>query len=161
MICRDCQQDKPPEDFPIRPDRMRLRPYCKACANLKAREHYARNPDPALNRRKRWVMANRDKIRADYAARHARIRRQTIKLTKEQRAEIKAIYLRAIRLTKTTGEKYEVDHIIPLNHPRVCGLHVPWNLQVLPRELNGKKSNKVSLDALARTRLLIRHDLET
>ena len=84
-----------------------------------------------------------------------------IKLTKEQRAEIKAIYLRAIRLTKTTGEKYEVDHIVPLNHPRVCGLHVPWNLQVLPRELNGKKSNKVSLDALARTRLHIRHDLET
>lgn len=47
------------------------------------------------------------------------------------------------------GEVYErahakgntVDHIIPLNHPRVCGLHVPWNLRELPSASNFARGN--------------------
>ena len=38
--------------------------------------------------------------------------------------------------------EYEVDHIIPLNHELVCGLHIPNNFQYLTREENIFKSNK-------------------
>ena len=40
----------------------------------------------------------------------------------------------------------EVDHIIPIKHPLVCGLHVWENLQLLTRSENAKKSNKFCND---------------
>jgi hypothetical protein len=39
------------------------------------------------------------------------------------------------------SEHHELDHIIPLNHANVCGLHNTWNFQWLSKEDNAKKSN--------------------
>jgi len=36
----------------------------------------------------------------------------------------------------------ELDHIIPLNHPDVCGLHNTWNFQWLDPVDNNRKSNQ-------------------
>jgi hypothetical protein len=63
-------------------------------------------------------------------------------LTKEQKLVIRNLYLSAMTLTKATGERYVVDHIVPLSNSDVCGLHVPWNLRVITQEENLKKSNK-------------------
>lgn len=54
---------------------------------------------------------------------------------------IKALYVEARRLSASTGVKYEVDHIIPSNHPLVCGLHVECNLQIITEFENITKSN--------------------
>ena len=54
---------------------------------------------------------------------------------------INEIYLQARKLTEATGIQHEVDHIIPSNHPLVCGLHVENNLQILTKKDNRTKSN--------------------
>jgi len=64
-------------------------------------------------------------------------------ITAEQKLAMREMYLQAQKLTKITGERYVVDHIIPLISPDVCGLHVPWNLRVITQEENLKKSNKL------------------
>jgi len=58
---------------------------------------------------------------------------------------IASVYQEAKELSKLIGEWYHVDHIIPLRHPDVCGLHVPCNLQILPAIENQRKTNKVQI----------------
>lgn len=41
---------------------------------------------------------------------------------------------------------YHVDHIIPLNHPLVCGLHVETNLRIISKNDNEKKNNKFIIE---------------
>jgi hypothetical protein len=55
-------------------------------------------------------------------------------------AKIRDIYSTASALGMS------VDHVIPLQHSRVCGLHVENNLRILPIEDNCRKSNSFSED---------------
>jgi 5-methylcytosine-specific restriction endonuclease McrA len=69
-------------------------------------------------------------------------------LTKEELEQIKELYEIARMFKLYTGEEYHVDHIVPLQGENVCGLHVPWNLQVIPAKENLSKSNKLQEDIL-------------
>jgi hypothetical protein len=69
-------------------------------------------------------------------------------LTPEQLEQIKELYTCAQMFKLYTGEEYHVDHIVPLQGENVCGLHVPWNLQVIPAKENLSKSNKLQEETL-------------
>lgn len=55
--------------------------------------------------------------------------------------KIKEVYETAKLLTENTGVKHSVDHIIPLRHALVCGLHVESNLRIVTHAENVTKSN--------------------
>ncbi len=93
---------------------------------------------------KAWKERNTVWVRADTKSRRRKHRLATpVWLTRQQKSEIRQLYQIAITMTKTTGEQYVVDHIVPLRSEVVCGLHVPWNLRVIPRQENLLKSNKL------------------
>jgi hypothetical protein len=94
--------------------------------------------------RKAWKQANLIQVLADNKVRR-RKHRQAMPpwVTKQQKIEMRKLYQMAITMAQTTGERYVVDHIIPLRSELVCGLHVPWNLRVITRAENLTKSNKL------------------
>jgi 5-methylcytosine-specific restriction endonuclease McrA len=96
--------------------------------------------------RRAWNERNKAKVLLNTSIRRRRHREATPAwLTAKQKAEIRHIYEIAITMTKTTGEQYVVDHIVPLRSEVVCGLHVPWNLRVITQEENSKKSNRLEV----------------
>ena len=113
----------------------------------RATEWYNNNKEICLERFKvnseAWRKNNPDKNTAKEAKRRAKKLQATPKwLTKDHFKQIELEYSLAAWCTKVTKEKYEVDHIIPLQGKHVCGLHVPWNLQVITAKQNREKSNK-------------------
>lgn len=85
-----------------------------------------------------WQHRNRAKTRAWWARYNAaKIQATPTWLTKEHYAQINEIYAQAARLGLT------VDHQIPLRGKTVCGLHVPWNLQLLTSDENCRKGNRL------------------
>jgi hypothetical protein len=114
----------------------------------------ANNPEPERARQRLKRQRHRERIaaynrrykqrnRALYAAAQ-KAREQRLRNAMPPWADpeaIKAIYAEAARLTAETGVRHEVDHVIPLQHDRVCGLHVETNLQVLTRSANARKGN--------------------
>ena len=94
--------------------------------------------------RNAWKENNKVQVLADNKVRRRKHRQATPPwLTRKQKSEIRQLYQMAITMTQTTGEQYVVDHIVPLRSHEVCGLHVPWNMEVITQEENLKKSNKL------------------
>lgn len=57
--------------------------------------------------------------------------------------EVVRIYMASAIMTELTGIRYVVDHIVPLSHPLVCGLHTHTNMWVITADENSRKGNMV------------------
>jgi len=110
----------------------------------RSKAYHKANREKLLARMKAWQKANPDKNNARNAKRRGcRLQATPPWLTADHLAEIQEWYTIAQEIQWLSEEPLEVDHIIPLQGTNVCGLHVPWNLQILPKSENIKKGNKL------------------
>lgn len=112
------------------------------CQKLQ-KEYYSKNKSKIRATNKKWAARNRGKCNS-YKAKYKSTKIQATPpwLTYEHLAEIEELYQWAKDLQwLNNGEPLHVDHIIPLQGVDVCGLHVPWNLRIIPASENCKKSN--------------------
>lgn len=139
------------------------RSFCKTCVsvyqktyntensaknNARVREWIENNRDRHNAKCARWVKANPGKVNARTARRYAAKTQATPAwLTPDDHWAIAEAYDLAVLRGKTVGGKWEVDHIVPLRGRGVMGLHVPWNLRVVPMQENRRKSNVMDATA--------------
>ena len=102
-----------------------------------------RNPEKHKLQMQTYQKNNKSKVNFVTAKRRAtKLQRTPIWIDEGQKKSIALEYELAAWCSKVMGMKYHVDHIVPLQGKTVSGLHVPWNLQVIPASDNHKKSNR-------------------
>lgn len=102
--------------------------------------YMARNPERMREWRTKWEEKN------PHSLAERKARRRTAQLNAMpawvDRAAIRAIYRECKRISAETSIVHHVDHVVPLQGVTVCGLHVPWNLQVIPATENFRKAKR-------------------
>lgn len=112
-------------------------------AAQKSKARYAKSPGIERARSLAWARDNPDKATACVRRRSACKINATPSWSDKEK--ILAFYIEAKRMTRDTGIKHHVDHIVPLKNKRVCGLHVHQNLQILTATENLKKHNSFEI----------------
>jgi hypothetical protein len=122
------------------------------------RKYYKSNRETVRERQRAYYLKTRDVRLANMRERYAGNKGEYIANAKcrrmaqvkampkwANRAEIGKLYCEAQMLSLCTGVLHHVDHIYPIKNERLCGLHVHWNLRVIPAKENREKSNRIIL----------------
>lgn len=129
----------------------------KETHHIRVKRWQAANPEKVKKTAKLWAAANFEKVAANtkryrqanpdqttawaVASVARRSKRVPNWLTLDDKWMLKEAYSLAKLRTKLFGFAWEVDHVIPLRGSIVSGLHVPTNIQVIPKALNRAKRN--------------------
>jgi len=132
-------------------------PNQKYCSRKCIRANWAlEHPEKELESKQKYAKNNRikhslatEKYRKEnqgYYREYASLRTRKVEQAKPNWLnEFEILWLDEIYdLAVRTG--MHVDHIIPITNKIVCGMHVPWNLQLLSKTDNLRKSNKFNPD---------------
>jgi hypothetical protein len=116
----------------------------------KAASWYSENKEQALVRMKaisqKWAKENKEKRADTEAKRRAnKLLATPCWLSEAQLREIETEYALSAWCSTVMDSSYHVDHIVPLKGKLVCGLHVPWNLRVIPASENISKGNRYAI----------------
>lgn len=107
--------------------------------NEYAKKYRLKYPERTKKAWQKWAKNNPDATCFKSAKRRAITKFATPKWA--NRFFMQEAYDLARRRTKLLGEKYVVDHIVPLQHQLVCGLHVEHNMRVISERANSAKCN--------------------
>jgi hypothetical protein len=125
-----------------------IRNSCAVCKRARIRALRKSKPEECRAKYRAWYRANAAQFKAMMAARNAQKLRATPPwLTSEYHRQILDFYTEADRRTRITGIAHHVDHWCPLQGENVCGLHVPWNLQIIRGIENWQKNNRFDENA--------------
>jgi hypothetical protein len=111
-------------------------------ANPEARKaEYRKSAEKIKQRAKAWQLANPAKRRLHWANYRANKLRATPGWVNKE--AVRVLYGTMSNLNRDgRWGKFHVDHIVPLRHPLVCGLHTHTNLRVISAKANMDKSNR-------------------
>ena len=113
--------------------------HCLKCSSERGARRYAERGGEMRAYNKQWCKANPGRVIAN-------VRKFQLKQQTPPWANIRAMqafYAGAAELSKSTGIRHDVDHILPVRGERVSGLHVENNLQIITRDDNRRKGNRV------------------
>lgn len=129
--------------------RLKSNRQCKECS-YKKRQKYETSEkyiEWKKNNKKKvasaWQKRNKGSVNANtrkYQA--AKLQRTPKWLTDFDLLKMKSLYQLAVMRSTESEQEWHVDHIVPLQGESVSGLHVPWNLRVVPASENLRKNNR-------------------
>jgi hypothetical protein len=129
----------------------------KEKSNLRAKIWREQNKGRAKASVEKWHKDNPERVSLIKGRHRYRKRDATPSwLTESQIEDMAKLHAICRKLEALMPAKYHVDHIVPLQGKDVCGLNVPWNLQILEAGSNIRKSNKMLGEHFDYTRLRVR-----